>query len=141
MAANNVTNVGTISGAVNSRAADNIVSNTGTGTAGRVVTFVSDKVVQDGGTLLSDLATSAAVSTAYLAKAGGTMTGAIAMGTNSITNIGSISGPVNSRTADNILSISTAQTYGNIAMLSVATKVIEDSGVSSFSVVTGPASA
>ena len=93
MAANNVINVGTISGAVNSRA-DNIVSNTGTGTAGRVVTFVSDKVVQDGGTLLSDLATSAAVSSTYLAKAEGAMTGPIAMATNNVTNIGTISGAV-----------------------------------------------
>ena len=48
MGGNNITGVGTISGAVNSRTADDIVSNTGTGTAGRVVTFVSDKVVQDG---------------------------------------------------------------------------------------------
>ena len=69
------------------------------------------------------------------------MAGAIAMGTNNLTNVGILSGATNSRTADNILSMSTAQTYGNIAMCGVLTKVIEDSGVSSFSVVTGPASA
>ena len=141
MGGNNITNVGTISGATNSRTADNIVSNTGTGLVGRVVTFVSNKVVQDGGTLLSDLATSAAVATAYLGKAGGTMAGAIAMGGNNITNAGSISGPTWTRTADNIASIPAAQTYGNIAMMSAVTKALEDSGVSSFSVVTGPASA
>ena len=81
------------------------MANTGTGTAGRVVTFVSDKVIQDGGTLLSDLATLAAVAASYLAKAGGTMAGAIAMGTNNITNIGSISGATYTRTADNIAAI------------------------------------
>ena len=141
MGGNNITNVGTISGATNSRTADNIVSNTGTGIAGRVVTFVSDKVVQDGGTLLSALATSAAVATSYLAKAGGTMAGAIAMGGNNISGVGSISGATNTRTADNIAAIPGAQTYGNITMMSVVTKTLEDSGVSSFSVVTGPASA
>ena len=70
---------GSIAGATNSRTADNIVSNAGTATAGRVATFSSNKVIQDGGTLLSDLATTAAVATSYLAKAGGTMAGAIAM--------------------------------------------------------------
>ena len=46
MGGNNITGVGTISGATNSRTADNIVSNTGTVIVGRVVTFVSGKVVQ-----------------------------------------------------------------------------------------------
>ena len=122
MGGNNITNVGTISGAINSRTADNIVSNVGTGTLGRVVTFVSDKVIQDGGALLSDLATSAAVATSYLAKAGGTMAGAIAIGGNNITNAGAISGPTWTRTADNIAAIPGAQTYGNLAMMSTVTK-------------------
>ena len=82
---------------------------------------------------LSDLA-------AYLLKSGGTMSGAIAMATNNITNIGSISGAVNSRLVDNIASISGAQTTGNIAMWSTVTKALEDSGVVAASVVTGPAS-
>ena len=47
-------------------------------------------MIQDGGTLLSDLATTAAVSTAYLAKAGGTMSGAINMNSQQITNAGAI---------------------------------------------------
>ena len=125
MGGNNITNVGTL----NSRTADNIVANTGTATAGRVATFVSDKVIQDGGALLSDLATTAAVATSYLAKAGGTMVGAIAMGGNNITNAGSISGPTLTRTSDNIAAIPGAQTYGNLAMMSTVTKALEDSVV------------
>ena len=54
----------------------------------------------------------------YLLKSGGTLSGAIAMVTNNITNIGSISGAVNSRLVDNITSISEASTTGNIAMWS-----------------------
>ena len=76
---------GSIAGATNSRTADNIVSNAGTATSGRVATFSSNKVIQDGGTLLSDLATTAAVAKSYHAKAGGTMAEPIAMGTNNIT--------------------------------------------------------
>jgi len=54
----------------------------------------------------------------------------------------SISGPSNSRTADNIVSNAGASTSGNIASLSGTTgKVITDSGVAAASVVTGPASA
>ena len=87
-----------------------------------MATFVSDKVIQDGGALLSDLATTAAVATSYLAKAGGTMVGAIAMGGNNITNAGAISGPTWTRTADNIAAIPGAQTYGNLAMMSTVTK-------------------
>ena len=63
------------------------------------------------------------------------------MGGNNITGVGSISGASNTRTADNIAAIPGAQTYGNITMMSTVTKALEDSGVSSFSVVTGPASA
>ena len=69
-----------VSGPTNSRSVDNIVSNTGTAIFGRVATFSSDKVVQDGGTLLTDLATNASVLATYLAKSGGTMLGSINFG-------------------------------------------------------------
>ena len=122
---------------------DNIVSNAGTGISGRVATFSSDKVIQDGGTLLSDLATTAAMTTAdnlRLLKSGGTMTGSIAMGAFDLTNVGNISGGTNSRTADNIVSNAGTSVSGNIASLSGTTgKVITDSGVAAASVVVGPA--
>ena len=117
-----VSNVGTFSGATNSRTADdilscstaqtagnllswtvtgkvaqdsgvvasNVVTNSGTATSGRVATFSSDKVIQDGGTLLSDLATTASLAN-YLLKSGGTMTGSINMGAQTITNVSSVS--------------------------------------------------
>ena len=65
--------------------AANVVTNTGTATSGRVATFSANKVIQDGGTLLSDLATNAGVSAAYLAKSGGTMSGSINFGQNNAT--------------------------------------------------------
>ena len=90
MGAHDITNIGTLSGSSISRNANDIVANTGTGTSGRVATFVSDKVIQDGGTLLSDLATTAAVAATYLPLAGGTMTGAINMGAQEISNLAAI---------------------------------------------------
>lgn len=109
---------GSVAGATNSRTADDIVSNTGTGTSGSVATFVSDKVIQDGGTLLSDLATTAAVSSAYLAKAGGTMSGAIAMGSNAITGASSVSfsstsGLIGTTTNDSAAALSVGEYVSN----------------------------
>ena len=101
--------VNQLSGSVNSRAADDIVSSSGTATAGRVAIFSSNKVIQDGGTLLSSLATTAALAS-YLPKAGGTMTGDINMGTHNITNVTAIR-PVDSNV--NIGS-STSQVLGGI---------------------------
>ena len=69
------------------------------------------------------------------------MSGALAMGTNNITNVGTLSGATNSRTADNILSSTVNPTYVNLPMWSLTNKVFDDSGVSSFNVVSGPASA
>ena len=91
-----------------------------------------------------DLATNTAL-TAGLAlkvtKAGDTMSGTLAMGTNNITNVGTLSGATYSRTADNILSCATLPTYGKLPMFSLTNKSLDDSTVSSFDVVTGPASA
>ena len=49
---------------------------------------------------------------AYLLKSGGTMTGAIAMGTNNITGIGTLSGATISRSADNIVANTGTGTAG-----------------------------
>ena len=108
---------------------NNLITNSGIATAGRVATFSSDKVIQDGGTLLSDLATTTAVNLRLL-KSGDTMTGALAMATNNITSVGILSGATNSRTADNIVSNTGVSVSGNLASLSGITgKVIADSGV------------
>ena len=124
------------------KAAANVVTDSGTATTGRVATYTGTKVINDSGTLLTDLATNASV-TAGLAlkvsKSGDTMSGALAMGTNNITNIGTLSGSTNSRTANDIISCTTLPTYGRLPMFAVPNKVIEDSGISSFDVVTGPA--
>jgi hypothetical protein len=50
-----------VAGPSNSRLADDIVSNTATGAAGNVPTFVSAKVIGDSGTALSSLATTTAL--------------------------------------------------------------------------------
>ncbi len=60
---------------------------------------------------------------------------------NLLMGANSISGSTNSRAADNILSCTTNPTYGNLPMWSLTNKVLENSGLSSFNVVTGPASA
>lgn len=82
-----------------------------------------DKVVTTGGA-------------AYLPLAGGTMTGSIALGTNNLTNVGSISGVTNSRTADNILSCTTNGVSGNLATFTGTAKVVQDSGTALSSLAT-----
>jgi len=72
-----------------SKSIDNIVSTASTGVSGDVVTFSAGKVVQDSGILLSSLATTASLS-AYLLKAGGTMSGVLNMGAQEIQNVSAI---------------------------------------------------
>jgi len=87
LATNNLTNVGSISGASKTRTADNILSCATDGVSGNLATFTgTSKVVQDSGTALSSLATTASVSTNYLAKSGGTMSGSVNMGQQELTN-------------------------------------------------------
>ncbi|MES2577060.1 MAG: hypothetical protein V4589_05580 [Bacteroidota bacterium] len=84
---------GSLAGGTNSRTVDNIVSNAGSGTAGNVCTFASNKVIQDGAVALSSLATTSAMTTAdnlRVLKAGDTMSGNLAMGGNSITGFGTL---------------------------------------------------
>ena len=88
---------GSIIGTVKTSAANDLITNVGIATLGRVATFSSNKVIQDGGTLLSDLATTTAVNLRLL-KSGDTMSGALAMATNNIKNVGLLSGATNSRT-------------------------------------------
>ena len=92
MGTNNITNVGTISGSTNSRSANNIVSHAGVGPVNNVVVFSSDKVIQDSGRLVTDFALNDTVALIYLPKAGGTMTGGIDMGANSLFNASSTHG-------------------------------------------------
>lgn len=118
---------------------------TGTGAGGPNLGTFSWNTVDAAGTGWKSIATLAnsgnfAV-TGSINAVGATLTGALAMGANNITSSGSLVGPTWTRTVDNIVSLPGVQTYGNIAMMSASTKVLEDSGVSSFSVVTGPASA
>jgi hypothetical protein len=76
------------------------------------------------------VATTATVG-AYLPLAGGTMTGTLNMNSRDITNVDDLSGPTNSRKADNIVSCTGAAVSGNVATFSGATgKVISDSGAS-----------
>ena len=117
---------GSIIGTVKTSAANDLITNVGTATLGRVTTFSSNKVIQYGGTLLSYLATTTSI------KSDDTMTGALAMATNNITSVGILSGATNSRTADNIVSNTGVSVSGNLASLSGITKVITDSGVVGF---------
>ena len=77
----------------------------------------------------------------YVLKAGDSMTGTLNMTSNNISNVGTLSGSNNSRIADNILSSLTNSTYGNLPMFSTTNKQLDDSLISSFNVVTGPATA
>ena len=85
-----------IAGPTYSRSADNILSCATNGTVGNLATFTgSAKVIQDSGTALSSLATTASLAS-YLLLAGGTMTGSINMGTQEITNCSAFRVPGNS---------------------------------------------
>lgn len=162
MATHNITNIGSVSGATNSRTADNIVSNAGASTSGHMSSFsgATGKVITDSGVVAANVVTNsgAAVSgnvatfngasgkiiqdsgaslSQYLPLAGGTMSGDIAMGTHNITNAGSISGAANTRTADNIVSCSGTAISGDLASFSgVSGKVVTDSGILFSNVVT-----
>ena len=138
---NALTNVTTI----NTKTANDLVTSAVNGALNMVATYDGiSKAIQSSGTLISDLATNVALNAGLalkVAKAGDTMSGALAMGTNNITNVGTLSGATNSRTADNILSSTVNPTYGNLPMWSLTNKVFDDPDVSSFNVVSGPASA
>ena len=109
-----------------------MISFPGAGTLNNIVSFTSDKIMKD-----STIPISAISGYPYLPLAGGTMAGAIAMGTNSITNVGSLSGAVNTRTADNIVSNSGSSTSGDLCSFSGASgKVITDSAIVAANVVT-----
>ncbi len=77
---------GSISGPSNSRTADNIVSDAGTGTTGRVPTYTGTKVIQDSGVLLSSLITGATAAALYVPYTGATTT--LAMGSQAVTGSG-----------------------------------------------------
>jgi hypothetical protein len=73
----------------------------------------------------------------YLPLTGGTMAGDINMGVHAVLNASAVSGPTNTRSADNIVSNSGAAAVGNLASFSSASgKVVQDSGVAVSSVLT-----
>jgi len=110
LGANNITGVGSISGATNSRTADNILSCATNGVLGNLATFTGTaKVIQDSGTALSSLATTASLAS-YLPLAGGTMTGSINMGSNDVTGITGVRFPTTGGKV--IIGDSTATTSG-----------------------------
>ena len=74
---------GSIIGPASTRAVDNLVSTASTGVSGNVTTFSSAKIIQDSGTALSSLATTASLAS-YLPLTGGTMSGAINMSVSRI---------------------------------------------------------
>ena len=129
---------------INTKTANDLVTSAANGIINMVTTYAgTSKAIQSSGTLITDLATNASVTAGLalkVAKAGDTMSGALAMGANNITNVATLSGATISRTADNILSCLTTPTYGNVAMFSTVNKSLEDSGLSSLNLVIGPAS-
>ncbi len=78
----NIYSSGSLIGSVKTSAINNIVTDTGTATSGRVATYSANKIIQDSGTLLSALATSAAVAASYVPYTGATTN--LAMGSNYI---------------------------------------------------------
>lgn len=95
LAANNLTNIGLISGAANSRTADNIVSNSGSSTSGNLASFSgsSGKIVTDSGIVASNVVTSAGSSTmgnvpAFFDASGKVISNSLVAVSNIVTNTG-----------------------------------------------------
>lgn len=125
---------------INSKTADDLVTSASNGSLDMVCTYAgTSKAIKSSGTLITDLATTAALTAGLalkVAKAGDSMSGTLNMTSHDISNIVNLSGPSNSRTADNILSCSTAQTTDNLISWSSSTKVAKDSLISAFNVIT-----
>ena len=118
MSTHNITNVGTLSGATNSRTADNIVSNTGTGVLDNIVSFTSDKVIKDSGITAASI-----TGGPFLPLAGGTMSGNIGMSAHDITSVGKITtntsvvnvGQTNTTAGINDIVYGASNTFGSVA--------------------------
>lgn len=118
---------GSVRGLNNSRPADDIVSTSSAGVVGNLPTFSASKVVVDSNVALASLATNAAVAAVYLPKAGGVMTGSIAMGTNSVTGTGANS---SGSLAASLTTVSSSPSTGAIVSaggLGVASKIFTGS--------------
>ncbi len=101
----NITITNNVAGPINTRTADNIVSNTSTGVLNNLASFVSDKVIKDSGV--------SALTGPWLPLAGGTMnavTGTIDLNDNSLTHVSSITSPI----LDSNIKIGTVITSGLI---------------------------
>ena len=132
-------------GSVNGIAANNIVSNAGTGAVGNLPTFVSAKVVGDSGTALSSLASTSSLG-AYLPKAGGAMSGTLTinaplvMNSTSIYGVNLLQGTTTSRNANDLIGDVGNGVTGNLSMYSGVGggKFISDAGIPASVVVTAP---
>jgi hypothetical protein len=155
MGTHDITNVGSISGATNTRAADDIVSNAGTSADTNLASFsgTSGKVVQDSGIAAANV---------FLADGSVFMTGGMNMNNQGIGNTTFVSpyddnasdlgqsgqayrslylstsliGPTNSRAADDIVSNTGTSVDTNLASFSgTSGKVVQDSGILAANVV------
>lgn len=127
---------GNVTGQTYSRSVDNIVSCNAGATASNFPIFsgATGKVIIDSG-----IPSSALSGRPFLPLAGGSMTGSIAMGTNNLTNVGTLSGASNSRTADNIVSCGSTAGSNNVAIFSgTSGKIIQDSGIDITTIIGGP---
>ena len=116
----------------------NLVTGPASAVNNNIVSYdlTTGKLVKDSGVPSAQVTTNASNITTLQ-----TQTQNITASAGATTITGTITGGTNSRSTDNILSSTVNPTYGNLPMWAVTAKVFDDSGVSSFNVVTGPASA
>ena len=105
----------------------NVVTNSGSGVSGNIPSFSSSKVIQDSGIAASTLSGGP-----FLPLTGGTLSGNLNMGTNSISNVTSL----NSKTVNDIVTNSGSSVNGNVAQFSgTSGEIINDSAISSSNLV------
>ncbi len=158
MGAHDITGVARLSGATHNFAADDIVSlyPLAVATDGQLTQWHNGGVgagLENSGILAADvvynafpgpvldgslcqfagagarwITTSGVLISDYLPKAGGTMTGTLAMGTHDLLNVGALAGATASRAVDDIVSVSGGSAAGGLPMFGVG-PVIVDTGV------------
>lgn len=122
-----------VHGPTNSRAVDDILSCATNGVSGDIATFTGTaKVVQDSGTALSSLQTSAAAASTYVPYTGAT--GDLAMGTHNVTGVTNL----NSLIAANLTTDSGTASSGNVTTYT-GNKTIHDSGTALSALLTSAA--
>ncbi len=127
MGTHNITNVGTISGAVKTSAADALVTSSASSVVDSNIAIwdsTTGKIIKDSAVAVSSIA-------AKLPTAGGTMSGNIDMAGHSLLNVANVAGTTKSSAANDIITSSTgAVTDSNIAVFDSTTgRIIKDSAV------------